>query len=156
MITLTRTRPHPGNPAMKPERHRHAAPGAGVAVVGALNPLTTLVPPVRRGLPPPPTIVDHVIDVLALLGDRRRRGLISWLAVRYYEGYRPCRDEIADLVAVELGALSIEESLARQRQREQGTHLVPDIVPCLKERHRLYYTRPVPDNPTRDRITPPP
>ena len=40
----------------------------------------------------PPNIVDPFADLLALLGEPKRRGMISWIAVRYYDGWRPGRE----------------------------------------------------------------
>lgn len=49
-----------------------------------------------------PNIADRFADLLAPLSSRRRRGLIARLSVGYYEGWRPSRAEVADLVAQEL------------------------------------------------------
>ena len=54
--------------------------------------------------------------------------MIAWLSVGFYEGWRPKRAEVADLIAVELGALTIEEAHDRVRQRRRGA-VVPDISP---------------------------
>jgi hypothetical protein len=50
----------------------------------------------------PPNIADRFADLLAPLSTRRRRGVIARLAVGYYEGWRPSRAEVAELVAQEL------------------------------------------------------
>ena len=50
----------------------------------------------------PPNIADRFADLLAPLSTRRRRGLIARLSVGYYEGWRPSRAEVAELVAQEL------------------------------------------------------
>jgi hypothetical protein len=71
---------------------------------------------------PTPNIADQFADLLGPLDDRKRRGMISWIAVRFYEGWRPGRDEIADLVAVELGTLSLTDCIERQRHREHPQH----------------------------------
>jgi len=49
-----------------------------------------------------PNIADRFADLLAPLSGRRRRGLIARLSVGYYEGWRPSRAEVAELVAQEL------------------------------------------------------
>ena len=49
-----------------------------------------------------PSIADRFADLLAPLSPRRRRGLIARLSVGYYEGWRPGRAEVAELVAQEL------------------------------------------------------
>jgi hypothetical protein len=49
-----------------------------------------------------PNIADRFADLLAPLSIRRRRGLIARLSVGYYEGWRPSRAEVAELVAQEL------------------------------------------------------
>jgi hypothetical protein len=50
----------------------------------------------------PPNIADRFADLLAPLSTKRRRGLIARLSVGYYEGWRPSRAEVAELVAQEL------------------------------------------------------
>ena len=88
-----------GNPDPLPYRERHSPKPTAVGQPPGPSPL--LGQPNSRCQPPtPPTIVDGCTDLLALLDPRRRRGMIAWLSVRYYDGYRPCRAEIADLVAV--------------------------------------------------------
>ena len=49
-----------------------------------------------------PNIADRFADLLAPLSLRRRRGLIARLSQGYYEGWRPSRAEVAELVAQEL------------------------------------------------------
>jgi hypothetical protein len=49
-----------------------------------------------------PNIADRFADLLAPLSARRRRGLIARLSVGYYDGWRPSRAEVAELVAQEL------------------------------------------------------
>ena len=58
--------------------------------------------PAERGQNPTPNIADRFADLLAPLSARRRRGLIARLSVGYYEGWRPSRAEVAELVAQEL------------------------------------------------------
>ena len=43
--------------------------------------------------------------------------MILRLTYGFYEGWRPSRNEMADLVAVELGTLSAEDALRRQQRR---------------------------------------
>ena len=59
-------------------------------------------PPVQAGAGVTPNIADRFADLLAPLSARRRRGLIARLSVGYYEGWRPSRAEVAELVAQEL------------------------------------------------------
>jgi len=59
--------------------------------------------------PSSPSIVDDVRDLLEPLPLTRRWGLIAYLSVRYYDGWRPDRDEIADIVAIELGRVNLED-----------------------------------------------
>lgn len=56
----------------------------------------------QRPLGPTPSIADRFADLLAPLSGRRRRGLIARISVGYYEGWRPSRAEVAELVAQEL------------------------------------------------------
>ena len=53
-------------------------------------------------LGPTPSIADRFADLLAPLSNKRRRGLIARLAVGYYEGWRPSRAEVTQLVNEEL------------------------------------------------------
>lgn len=91
-------------------------------------------PPVNAR-PRTPSIVDGVEDLLALLDPRKRNGLIAWLSVRYYDGWRPGRQEIADLVAVELGVLTVDDYAQRKRQRRQSPATVTDITPLIMRTH---------------------
>jgi hypothetical protein len=51
---------------------------------------------------PTPSIADFYADLLQPLNERQRKGLISRLSVGYFEGWRPTRQEMAQLVAEEL------------------------------------------------------
>lgn len=51
------------------------------------------------------SIADPFDDLLSTLDHDRRRGLVQRLAVGYYEGWRPTRDQVADLVAREGGRI---------------------------------------------------
>jgi hypothetical protein len=71
-----------------------------------------------------PGIADEFTDLLRPLSETQRRGLIARLSVGYYEGWRPSRAEIADLGAPELGILTVDECLQRERQRKAGSEPV--------------------------------
>ena len=65
--------------------------------------------------------------------------MIMLPSIGYHDGRRLDRAEIADLIAVEVGVLSVEDSIRRQRRRMSGEHC-EDITPFVKERlkrHRL-------------------
>jgi hypothetical protein len=49
-----------------------------------------------------PSIADFYADLLVPLTERQRKGLIARLSVGYFEGWRPTRQEMAQLVAHEL------------------------------------------------------
>jgi hypothetical protein len=48
------------------------------------------------------SIADTYADLLAPLSQRQRKGIIAQLSVGYYEGWRPSRREIQELVTQEL------------------------------------------------------
>ena len=73
-----------------------------------------------------PSITDPYVDVLEVLSPPARRGLIAQLAVGFYDGWRPGRGEVADLVAVKLGILTVDECERRRQLRNNGYRL-PDI-----------------------------
>ena len=64
-----------------------------------------------------PTIADRYADLLRPLDNRQRRAIVLRLSLGFYEGWRPSRDEMADLVAIELGTLNVDEAARRQQQR---------------------------------------
>jgi hypothetical protein len=70
--------------------------------------------------PRTPTIADKYADLLRPLNNQQRQAITLRLAFGFYEGWQPSRGEMADVVAVELGTLSAEEALRRQRRRNQG------------------------------------
>jgi hypothetical protein len=72
------------------------------------------------GAPAQRNIADEYQDLMCYLTAAQRRGWTARLATGYYEGWRPSRDELADLVAVELGVLTLEESVERIRARRRG------------------------------------
>lgn len=75
-----------------------------------------------------PTIADRYADLLSTLSERQRRSIVLRLTVGFYEGWNPSRGEIADLVAEQLGWLTPEEALQRQRQRKADER-IPDFTP---------------------------
>ena len=83
-------------------------------------------------MPPPPsrtpTIADKYVDLLRPLNTQQRRAMILRLTFGFYDGWHPSRNEMADLVAVELGTLSTEEAQRRQQQRNLRTASDPGHV----------------------------
>jgi hypothetical protein len=65
------------------------------------EPPTRALTSARRG-GPTPSIADFYADLLVPLTERQRKGLIARLSVGYFEGWRPTRQEMAQLVAHEL------------------------------------------------------
>ena len=84
-----------------------------------------------------PGIADRFADLLRPLSEAQRRGLIARLSVGYYEGWRPSRAEIADLVTLELGILTVDECLRRERQRKAGSEPV-EITESVLSSHRRH------------------
>ena len=82
-----------------------------------------------------PTIADHYADLLGVLSERQRRAITLRLTTGFYEGWHPSRSEIADLVAVELGLITVEESIERQRQRTRG-HPPQDYTDLVLTKNR--------------------
>lgn len=66
--------------------------------------------------PQPANIADPYRDLLSGLDEGVRLGFVQRLAVGYYEGWRPTRNEIADLVARETGRITENEYLSLMRQ----------------------------------------
>jgi hypothetical protein len=91
------------------------APGAGRPDAASDSPW--LGGPPEQGSARTPTIADKYADLLRPLNNQQRRAMILRLTYGFYEGWRPSRQEMADLVAVELGILSTEEALRRQHHR---------------------------------------
>jgi hypothetical protein len=82
----------------------------------------------------PRSIADHYSDLLSFLDTNRQRlGWIHRLVEGYYDGWRPSRGEVADLIAVDLGVLTIDEAAQRHVRRTTG-HYVPTIQPRLERR----------------------
>jgi len=78
----------------------------------------------------PANIADQYRDLLALVSKRKRLGMIAQLSVGFYEGWRPSRAEVADLIAVDLGLMTVDEAEDRVRQRRRHV-FVPDITPIV-------------------------
>ena len=74
-------------------------------------------PPEQR-LSRTPTIADNYADLLRPSDYQQRRAIILRLTHGFYEGWRPSRQEMADLVAAELGTLRTEEAVRRQDLRK--------------------------------------
>lgn len=92
--------------------------------------------------PRPRSIADHYGDLLALLDtDRQRLGWIHRLVEGYYEDWKPSRSEVADLIAIDLGVLTVDEAARRQDRRSSG-HFVATIRPMLERRVRTRGTSP--------------
>lgn len=83
-------------------------------------------PPSTQTANTKPSITDPYADVLDVLSPRARRGLIAQLAVGFYDGWRPGRSEVVDLVAVKLGILTVEECERRRQLRNRG-YRISDI-----------------------------
>src|SRR6478735_12691194 len=79
---------------------------------------------------PPPHISDGYADLLEPLSERQRRAITLQLTIGFYEGWRPSRAEIAELVAAELGVITVDELLDAQRRRNRGQP-VPDLSQYL-------------------------
>jgi len=85
-------------------------------------------------VPRPRSIADHYGDLLGLLDTNRQRlGWIHRLVEGYYDGWRPSRSEVADLIAVDLGVLTVDDAAQRHDRRRSG-HFVPTILPVLERR----------------------
>jgi len=80
--------------------HHYGSPRSGEHL--AAQPYPAAEPARHEHRSTPPNIADRFADLLAPLSARRRRGLIARLSVGYYEGWRPSRAEVAELVAQEL------------------------------------------------------
>ncbi len=63
----------------------------------------------------PGSIADRYDDLLATLDDGPRWGLVHRLSVGYYEGWRPSREEVANLIARETGRITESEYLEGRR-----------------------------------------
>jgi hypothetical protein len=86
---------------------------------------------------PPPNVADHYADLLRTVPRHKRAGLIGRLSQGFYDDWRPSRREVADLLAVDLGLLTVDEYLERQRQRRCGQEPVKDFISIVLA-HRRY------------------
>ena len=108
--------------------------------------------PTNRTPRPVPSIADPYWDLLARLDEGRRLGMVRRLAVGFYEGWLPSRDEVALLVDAELGRITQDEFLgAHSEPRPEGSSRPPptngyagnpkirnDIQLKIYEKIRLY------------------
>ena len=90
-----------------------------------------------RSATPRPNIADRYADLLRPLPRSRRDGLIGRISRGFYDGWIPSRDEVADLVAVDLGILTIDECIERHRQRRLGTKPIKNYIPIVVDHQRL-------------------
>ena len=79
----------------------------------------------------PPNVADRYADLLRALPRGKRAGLIGRISQGFYDGWHPSRTEVADLVAVELGLLTIDEGIERQRQRRIGREPAKNLIPVV-------------------------
>jgi hypothetical protein len=86
---------------------------------------------------PRPNIADRYADLLRPLPRARRDGMIGRISRGFYDGWIPSRDEVADLVAVDLGILTIDECIERHRQRRLGTKPIKNYIPIIASHQRL-------------------
>jgi hypothetical protein len=80
-------------------------------------------------------IDDRYADLLALLPPDRRQAIVIRLAHGYYEGWTPSRAQMADLVGVELGVITVSEGITRERQRTRGQRVVDITALVLRAGH---------------------
>ena len=69
----------------------------------------------------PGSIADRYEDLLATLDDGPRRGLVHRLSVGYYEGWRPSREEVANLIARETGRITETQYLEGRRNHSPSS-----------------------------------
>ena len=81
-------------------------------------------------------IADRFADLLRPLSEAQRRGLIARVVRGLLRGLRPSCAEIADLVALELGILTVDECLQRERLRKAGSEPVEITESVLSIHHR--------------------
>jgi len=84
-----------------------------------------------------PSITDPYADVLGVLSPQARRGLVAQLAVGFYDGWRPGRAEVVDLVAVKLGILTVDECERRKQLRDRG-YQISDIDVTKASRKNIH------------------
>lgn len=92
----------------------------------------------ERRTAPPGNIADPHADLLSFLDEPQRKGMIALLAVGYYDGWRPSREEVADLVS------SRTTDQARQPEfwgtRRLGAPTMSHIDPGPQFTHQLMTT----------------
>jgi hypothetical protein len=98
----------------------------------------------------PASIADAFEDLLRPLSPRARRRVLLQLTHGYYDGWRPTRQELADVIAVELGILGVDESMARQRMRRRGQVPAEDILTRILNYHRVDISGTIPGGPPPD------
>lgn len=86
----------------------------------------------------PASVADKYADLLRVLPRAKRVGLIGRISQGFYDDWRPTRREVADLVAVELRLLGIDEYLERQRQRRCGHEPAKDFIAVVLAHGRYY------------------
>lgn len=91
-------------------------------------------------------VADPFHDLLSVLEDGPRRGFVQRLATGYYEGWRPTRAQVANLVAREMGRITEDEYLAllcvpnSQQEPRQGPPIDPSRLALQEERSGTGYT----------------
>ena len=70
-------------------------------------------------------ISDPFLDLLSEMDDGPRSGMVQRLAVGYYEGWRPTRTELANLIAREAGRMTEAEYLYSRRSRNSAASAQP-------------------------------
>jgi hypothetical protein len=79
----------------------------------------------------PVNVADRYADLLSHLPREKHAGLIARISQGFYDGWRPSRGEVADLVAVELRLLTIDECIERQRHRRFGREPAKNLIPIV-------------------------
>ena len=75
-----------------------------------------------------PNVADRYADLLKNLPKKKREGFIGRISQGFYDGWRPSRREVADLVAVELRLLTVDDCMNRQRQWRLGREPEPNFI----------------------------
>lgn len=93
---------------------------------------------------PPGNIADPYADLLSFLDEPQRKGMIALLAVGYYDGWRPSREELADLVSSRTTDQARQRLLQHQlRQATAPSSGKPDGLGC-RPRHTSILDRSSP------------
>jgi hypothetical protein len=101
--------------------------------------------------PRPGNIADPYQDLLSGLDEGVRLGFVQRLAVGYYEGWRPTRNELADLVARETGRITENEYLSLLRRSAAQSELRK--IPPANDSRSVVPDRTVPPGPRNSRRT---